>query len=122
MHQFTRKIATKKSQRGLGLIGMIFVGGLLAITGVVIAQLIPTVIEYQSIIKACNTAKGELTVADVRRAFDRNAATGYFDAISGKDLIVTKVGDKHVVSFAYNKEIHLAGPAYILMKYAGSSN
>ena len=37
----------------------------------------------------------------------------------GKDLDVTKEGDKNVVRFSYNKEIHLAGPAYLVMKYVG---
>ena len=40
--------------------------------------------------------------------------------ITGKDLEVTKEGDKVVVSFAYQREIHLAGPAYLTLKYAGS--
>ena len=31
-------------------------------------------------------------------------------------------GDKVVVSFAYDKEIALAGPAYLLIKYRGSSD
>ena len=41
--------------------------------------------------------------------------------ITGKDLDVTKDGDKVVVSFAYDKEIHLFGPAFLLLKYAGQS-
>jgi hypothetical protein len=34
---------------------------------------------------------------------------------------VTKQGDKVVVRFAYDKEIPLFGPAYLLIKYRGSS-
>ena len=40
-------------------------------------------------------------------------------SVTGKDLDVTKDGDKVVVKFAYNREIHLFGPAFLLLKYAG---
>jgi hypothetical protein len=113
---------SKSSQRGLGFIGLLFVGGILAVTGVVIAQVVPTVIEYQSILKAANTSKVGGTPAEVRSKFDKNNATGYFDAISGKDLDIVKENDRFIVSFAYNKEIHLAGPAFLLLKYSGKSN
>ena len=34
---------------------------------------------------------------------------------------MTKVNDQIVVSFAYDKEIELFGPVYLLIKYSGSS-
>ena len=61
------------------------------------------------------------SVADVRAIFNRAADIEGFTAIGGKDLEVSKEGDQIVVAFAYNKEIHLAGPAYLLMKYTGRS-
>ncbi len=112
----------KSAQRGMSFIGLLFVGAVLACTGIVIAQVVPTVIEYQAIMKACNTSKVGSSVAEVRSLFDKNKATGYFDAISSKDLVIEKIADKHVVSFAYQKEIALAGPAYLLMKYEGKTN
>ncbi len=42
-------------------------------------------------------------------------------SVSGKDLEVSKEGDKVVVGFSYTKEIHIAGPAYLLLKYSGRS-
>jgi hypothetical protein len=42
-------------------------------------------------------------------------------SIKGTDLTVSKEGEKVVVSFAYNKEIELFGPAYLLLKYQGRS-
>lgn len=113
---------TKSAQRGLSFIGLLFVGAVLALTGVVVAQVVPTVIEYQSILKAANTSKVGGTPAEVRSNFDKNKATGYFDAISGKDLEIVKENDKFVVSFAYTKEIHMAGPAFLLLKYSGKTN
>jgi hypothetical protein len=112
----------KKQQRGLSLIGLLFVGVVLAFGGVVVAQVIPTFIEYQSIGKAVKkvAAQGG-TVLEIRSNFDKAQQVDDFKAIAGKDLEISKSGDKVVVSFAYQKEIPLGGPAYLLLKYAGSS-
>ena len=36
------KVKLKSKQRGITFIGLLFVGGVLAVTGVVVAQIIPT--------------------------------------------------------------------------------
>jgi competence protein ComGC len=111
----------KSKQRGATFLGMLFIAAVVGILFIVGAKVVPTVIEYQAILKAVNNAKMGSTVAEVRSTFDKNQATGYFDSISGKDLVIEKIADKYVVSFAYQKEIALAGPAYLLLKYEGKS-
>ncbi|MDM0123094.1 DUF4845 domain-containing protein [Variovorax sp. J2L1-78] len=106
-------------QRGISFIGLLFVAIVLACVGVVVAQVIPTLIEYQAIQKAATKAAEGSTVPEVRSIFDRAQAIDDFKSVSGKDLDVQKVGDKVVVSFAYDREIHLFGPAYLLLKYSG---
>ena len=116
------KRQVKSRQHGLSFIGLLFFGAILASIGVMLAQVAPTVIEYQSISKAVNKAAQEgNSVVEVRTIFDKAADIDYITAIAGKDLDVTKDNDKVVVSFAYNKEIHMFGPAYLLLKYSGSS-
>ena len=111
----------KTRQRGISFLGLIFVGGTLAIAGVIAAQIFPTYVEYQAISKAAGKSAQGSTVAEVRSLFDKQAAVDDFKAITGKDIEVTKEGDKIVVSFAYQREIHLTGPAYLTLKYAGRS-
>jgi sensor histidine kinase regulating citrate/malate metabolism len=118
----TRFFQFKSKQRGATFLGMLFVAAMIGILFIVGAKVTPTVIEYQAILKAVNTAKTGSTVAEVRSMFDKNQATGYFDAITSKDLVIEKIADKHVISFAYQKEIALAGPAYLLLKYEGKTN
>ncbi|MGL6203555.1 MAG: DUF4845 domain-containing protein, partial [Giesbergeria sp.] len=78
-------------------------------------------LEYQAITKAAaKAARGNSTVPDVRAAFDRAAAIDDFKSISGKDLEVTKRGDKVIVSFKYSREIALAGPAYLVYRFENS--
>ncbi len=111
----------KSRQRGLSFLGLLIVGGVLAVIGVIGAQIVPTVIEYQAVIKAINKASVGITVAEVRSTFDKAAAIDNITSLTGKDLAVTKEGDKVVISFAYQREIHLTGPAFLTLKYTGRS-
>jgi hypothetical protein len=112
----------KSEQRGITFIGLLFIGGILAVSGVILAQVVPTLIELQAIHKAARKAAAEGgTVADVRALFDKSAAVDDIKSIDGKSLNVTKVGEKVIVSFAYEREIHLAGPAWLTLKYEGQT-
>lgn len=120
LHQLKKmRSGARSAQRGISFIGLIFVGGVLACAGVIGAQVLPTVIEYQAILKATNKAREGNSVADVRSIFDKAADIDNIKTIQGKDLEVVKEGDKIVVSFAYIREIHLTGPAFLVLKYAG---
>lgn len=112
----------KTQQRGISLISLLFVGVVLAFGGVVGAQVVPTLLEYQSIMKAVNkvAAQGG-TVAEIRGNFEKAQNIDDIKSLGPKDIEVSKNGDKVLVSFAYQKEIHLGGPAYLLLKYSGSS-
>lgn len=114
-------VQIRSRQRGISFIGLLFVGAVLAMTGVVAAQVFPTAVEFMNIQKAVNRAKDGSTVAEVQSLFDKSAAIDDIKSITGKDLVVTKESDKVVVSFAYEREIHLAGPAFLTLKYAGRS-
>jgi hypothetical protein len=117
-----KSVTLKSKQRGISFFGLVFVGVVLAFVGVIGAQVAPTLIEYQAILKAAKKAAAEgATPPDVRRVFDSAQAIDDFKAVAGKDLDISKNGDKVVVAFAYNKEIHLGGPAYLLLKYTGTT-
>ena len=111
----------KKKQLGVSFLGILFIGGILAFAGVIAAQVFPTVLEFQAISKAAVKAATGNTVPEVRSIFDKAAQIDDIKTITGKDHEVTKEGDKIVVGFAYNREIHLGGPAFLLLKYAGKS-
>lgn len=111
----------KQQQRGLTFFGLLVVGILLAFAGVVLAQVVPTYIEFLAVQKAVKKSAEGSTVAEVRIIFDKAAQIDDITSITGKDLSVSKEGNQVVVSFAYNRDIHLAGPAYLVMKYEGRS-
>lgn len=111
-------------QRGMGLFELLF--WLVLIGGVVLLGLkvFPTVNEYLTIQRAVDkiAASGVTTATEVRTAFEATKAIEYsISSISGKDLQVTKEGDRIVIRYAYNVEIELVPPVYLLMKYEGRS-
>lgn len=111
-------------QRGLSLIGLIIASVVLIGVAVVGMKVVPSVIEYYSIIKHIKTISnsGATTVAEVRNAYDRQASVDETPSITGADLEVTKEGSQLVISFEYAKKIPIAGNVSILIDYAGSSS
>ncbi len=112
------------SQRGITLFGLMFWAILVGFTGYVLVRTLPTVNEYLTIQRTVKqiAEASPSTVAETRQAFDKQKSIEYsIDAISGKDLIVTKENDKVVVAFAYDKLIPIYGPVNLLIKYEGRS-
>lgn len=115
-------MAGKPRQRGASMLTVIFFLAVIGLVGAMLMQAFPSIVEYQASLKAINKAKDEGTVGAIRAAFDRAADINSITSISGKDLEITKNGDETVVHFAYNKEFHMFGPAYLLLKYEGTSH
>jgi hypothetical protein len=115
---------TRSQQRGVTLFGLLFWGIFLAFAGYVLVRTLPTLNEYLTIQRSVDkvAASQPATVNEARLAFDRQKDIEYsIVSITSKDLQITKENDKVVISFAYNKEIPLMGPVYILLKYEGRS-
>jgi hypothetical protein len=111
-------------QRGITLIGLLFwaiVVGFVALLGM---RVLPTMNEYFTIQRTVNkiATEGANTVPEIRNAFEKQKDIEYsITSIGGKDLIVTKENDRVVIQFAYDKEIELVKPVYLLIKYEGRS-
>jgi hypothetical protein len=116
-----KQLRFQSTQSGISFVGLLFVVGVLACAGVLAAQAFPTVLEYQAALKAIQKASAGNSVPEVRQIFDKAAQIDDIKSITGKDLDISKNGDKVVVKFAYNREIHMFGPAFLLLKYTGQS-
>jgi hypothetical protein len=114
----------RAAQRGLTLFGLLFWALVIGFAGYLLVRVLPTVNEYLTIQRAVDKIAAEQppTVAEARAAFDRQKSLEYsISEVSGKDLEVTKENDRVVLAFAYDKEIPVMGPVYILIKYEGRS-
>ena len=116
--------ARRKHQRGITLFGLMFWAIVVGFGALLIMRVLPTMNEYFTIQKAVKkiATEGGGTVPEIRSAFEKQKEIEYsIQSISGKDLVITKENDKVVVSFAYDKEIELMKPVYLLIKYEGRS-
>ena len=114
----------KASQRGVTLFGLMFWAVIIGFVALIGIRVLPALNEYFTIKRAVNKIATEnlQTVPEIRAAFERTKQIEYsITTISAKDLIVTKENDKVVVSFAYDKEVELVNPVFLLIKFEGRS-
>lgn len=115
---------SRRAQRGLSLFGLMFWAIVIGFFGYVAVVVFPTVNEYLTIQRTIDkvAAENPATVAEARSAFERQRSIEYaISSITAKDLEVSKENDRVVIAFAYDKEIPLVGPVYLLLKYQGRS-
>lgn len=115
-----------RKQRGLGFAGVLSLLVLIIVVAIAGMKIVPAYIEYFTIKKAIAgmTQSGELrnaSVAQVRQAFDRRTQIDDISSIGPSDLEITKDGTEVVVSFAYEKRIHLFNNISLLIDFSGSS-
>ena len=112
-------------QKGFTLFGLLLWAIVIGFAALLIMRVLPTMNEYFTIQKAINKVAqgGATTVPEIRAAFQKQTDIEYsISSITAKDLKITKENDKVVISFAYDKEIELMKPVFLLIKYEGRSN
>lgn len=118
----SRRIGSDAGQRGFSLVGFLCTLVVLGAGGLIAMRAGPSVIEYWAVKKAIVAASAVAGSPDeLRKTFDKLAAAGFIDAVSGKDLEVSGRGKDMQVSFAYEKRIPLIGPTSLLIEYKGST-
>ena len=119
-----QRMAWRPQQRGVTLFGLLFWALLIGFVAYLAIRVFPTVNEYLTIERTIEkiAASAPTTVTEARAAFDRQKEIEYsISTISGKDLDITKDNDKVVIGFAYDKQVPIFGPVYLLIKYEGSA-
>ncbi|MCB2022165.1 MAG: DUF4845 domain-containing protein [Rhizobacter sp.] len=115
---------SSRRQRGITLLGLLMWAIVIGMIALVALRVLPTINEYLTIQRAVDrvAAEGLGTVPEIRAAFERQKEIEYsISSIGGQDLKITKEDDKVVIRFDYEKEIELASPVYLLIKYSGRS-
>ena len=125
MHTTPRAPARRPApRRGLTLIGLLAWAIIVGFIGYLLVRVVPTVTEFYTIQGVVDriAASPANTVAEIRTAFEKQRQIdATITSVEGKELDITKENDRVVISFAYEKEIELVGPVFLLIKYAGRS-
>jgi uncharacterized membrane protein YhiD involved in acid resistance len=110
-------------QHGMSLFGMLFLAIAIAFVGLIVVRVLPTINEYLTIEKAVKKVLDENpgSIPSIRTAFDRQKDIEYaISSISGSDLEISQQNDKTTVSYAYEREVPIIEPVFLLIKYQGS--
>lgn len=124
MNVSPRASAVRARQSGITLVGLLFWAVLISAVALVLMKVFPAVTEYRTIQSMVNKAarEGGSTVSEIRDSFDRDSQVQYgVTSINARDLDITKEDEKVVIKFAYNREIELIAPVYLLLKFEGQS-
>lgn len=112
-------------ETGFSAIGLMFWGILLAMVIMVVLKLFTPVNEYFTLRRTIQQIKNDnpATVQEVRRAFERYQRVEYsIQSIGPNDLEVDMNGNSvTAIRFAYDKEVPLSGPVFLLIKFRGTT-
>jgi len=115
----------RSSQRGMTVFGLVIVAiviGFFALMGI---RAFPSVNEYLTIRKSINQImkSGPTSAAEVRNAFAKQKEVEYsIKSLDPKDLVITQNGTRLTTSFAYDVEIPVVEPVFLLIKYDGQAS
>jgi type II secretory pathway pseudopilin PulG len=110
------------AQRGVSLTGLIFVLAVIGVVAVFAMKVFPTFLEYQAAKNGIVAAKATGgTVLEMQQSFDKNADINRVEAITGKDLLISKETGETEISFAYEKRIPIAANVSLLIDYAATT-
>jgi len=112
-------------QRGASLFSMLMLAIIVGFLMLMGARVFPSVNEYLTIRKAVSQImrSNPGSASDIRTSFEKTSEVEYsIHTITAKDLNIVQVGDSGFrTSFAYNVEIPIVEPVYLLMKFEGSA-
>lgn len=117
--------AMQRRQRGLSMIGFLFVVVVVLVVALLAFRMIPSYIEYYTVQKALEEAMTEVkdpTVFSVRRFVERKLSADYVDSVSSKDVEVTKSGNVITASLSWEKKLPLVHNVSLLMEFEASAS
>ena len=110
----------KHGQRGLSMIGFLFVAAVIIVVAIVGFRLVPSYVEYFTIKSAVEKSLRDApdpSPAVVKRSFEKYIAADYIDSVSHNDLVVTKEGNVITASVSWQKQLHMVGNLSLLLDF-----
>ena len=114
-------------QRGISLNGMIIGCVVLALAALLTMKVLPEWLEYAKVVKAVkatatDSALKDASVVQVRNAYAKRADIDEIKSMPAGDLQITKDGGELVISFEYQRKVHLFHNVSLVFDFEGSSS
>ncbi len=118
---------TLRKQKGVTLVGLIFVGMVLVMVSVLGMKVAPEVLDYYTTLGNVKATAADpmlrgVGVPQIRAAYLKRLQVAGGGPVGPDDLDVSKEGGEVVISFAYAKKIHLFRNVSLLIDFEGSSS
>ncbi|HET7096567.1 MAG TPA: DUF4845 domain-containing protein [Casimicrobiaceae bacterium] len=114
----------RQTQRGLSMIGFIFVTVVVVICVMLGFRVTPAYIEYYSVTKALERALNETkdlsSAAEIRKSFQKYADAGYIESVNGKDIEIVKNKNEITASASWSRKLPLVANASLLLDFDAS--
>jgi len=114
-------------QRGLTMIGFLFVAVVLVFLAMLAMKLVPAYIEYFSVKKVLSSMGQESDIksksnAEIRTDFANRASVAYVTVVKPEDLSVDRRGGTPVISANYTFRTKLFGNISLVADFSASSD
>jgi sensor histidine kinase regulating citrate/malate metabolism len=112
-------------QRGLSMMGFLFIAAVVIVVVMVGFRVLPAYIEYYSVQKALEKALVEAkdlnSANEIRNAFQRVADAGYIESVTSKDIEVTKTKNEVTASVSWQRKLPMVANASILLDFEATA-
>lgn len=111
----------RSRQRGLSIIGFLFVAAVLVAVAMIGFRVTPAYIEYYSVEKALqravDDAKDLNSAKEIQASFQKYADAGYIESVRGSDIDVTKRGNEVTAAVSWTRKLHMVGNASLFLEF-----
>lgn len=114
-------------QRGMSLLGMLFVSALIVLVAITAMRIVPVYTEFMTVKKVLKAMQQDpldtMTPKQIKDAFDKRVSIDYVSIVNGDDLSISRTDSgATVVSVEYQVVKPLAGNMSVLMDFSASSD
>jgi len=112
-------------QRGLSMIGFLFVAAVVVTCVMIGFRVLPAYIEHYSVQQALEQSLAETkdlnSAAEIRKAFQKHADAGYIDSVSARDIDVVKSKNEVTASISWTRKLPMVANVSLLLEFDASA-
>ena len=111
----------RTAQRGLSMLGFLFVAAVAVAIVMIGFRTVPSYIEYFTVKKVLARtladSKEGFSMYQFRRDFDLKASADYIDSVRGSDIDVVKEGNALVATATWSNKLHMVGNVSVVLDF-----
>ena len=119
------KMSKHTAQRGLSMLGFLFVAAVVVAVVMIGFRTLPSYIEYFTVkkvmAKTLQDSPDQFLLAKFRSDFDLKASADYIDSVRGSDIDVVKEGNTLVATATWSNKLHLVGNVSLVLDFEATA-